>query len=62
MTLRFVGIDPNTGGGGSPTVWVEDESADLVLQARKQKSCCGRRWAEPSGCQGMSRGSPTTRR
>lgn len=32
MTLRFVGIDPNTGGEGSPTVWVEEESADLVLQ------------------------------
>lgn len=35
MTLRFVGIDPNTGGGGSPTVWVEDESADLVLQGEE---------------------------
>ncbi|MFE0190907.1 hypothetical protein [Streptomyces sp. NPDC058989] len=32
MTLRFVGIDPNTGGEGSPTVWVEEESADLVPQ------------------------------
>ncbi|MFD3569376.1 hypothetical protein [Streptomyces sp. NPDC058667] len=32
MTLRFVGIDPHTGGEGSPTVWVEEESADLVLQ------------------------------
>lgn len=30
MTLRFVGIDPNTGGEGSPTVWVEEKSADLV--------------------------------
>ncbi|MER7658265.1 fumarylacetoacetate hydrolase family protein [Streptomyces albidoflavus] len=30
MTLRFVGIDPNTGGEGSPTVWVGEESADLV--------------------------------
>ena len=35
MTLRFVGIDPNTGGEGSPTVWVEDESADLVLQGEE---------------------------
>ncbi|MFE1775532.1 hypothetical protein [Streptomyces sp. NPDC059008] len=32
MTLRFVGIAPNTGGEGSPTVWVEEGSADLVLQ------------------------------
>jgi hypothetical protein len=35
MTLRFVGIDPNTGGGGSPTVWVEEESADLALQGEE---------------------------
>ncbi|MEU8891412.1 hypothetical protein [Streptomyces sp. NPDC048442] len=32
MELRFIGIDPNTGGEGSPTVWVEEESADLVVQ------------------------------
>ncbi|MFD3729268.1 hypothetical protein [Streptomyces sp. NPDC058671] len=35
MTLRFVGIDPNTCGEGSPTVWVEEESADLVLQGEE---------------------------
>lgn len=35
MTLRFVGIDPNTGGGGSPTVWVDEDSADLVLQGEE---------------------------
>ncbi|MFE5841784.1 hypothetical protein ACFQ7N_09065 [Streptomyces niveus] len=35
MTLRFVGIAPNTGGEGSPTVWVEEESADLVLQGEE---------------------------
>ena len=35
MTLRFVGIDPTTGGGGSPTVWVEEESADIVLQGEE---------------------------
>ena len=38
MTLRFVGIDPNTGGGGSPTVWVEEESADLVLQGTEAEA------------------------
>jgi hypothetical protein len=32
MDLRFFGIDPNTGGEGSPTVWVEGETADLVIQ------------------------------
>ncbi|MFC9930297.1 hypothetical protein [Streptomyces sp. NPDC127190] len=35
MNLEFVGIDPNTQGGGSPTVWVEEETADLVLQGVK---------------------------
>ncbi|MEV7780878.1 hypothetical protein [Kitasatospora sp. NPDC088351] len=29
MTLRFVGIDPDTQGGGSPTVWVGDEKKRL---------------------------------
>ncbi|GAA4686837.1 hypothetical protein GCM10023347_47850 [Streptomyces chumphonensis] len=35
MALRFVGMDPNTGGEGSPTVWVEEESADVVLQGEE---------------------------
>ncbi|WP_188309764.1 hypothetical protein [Streptomyces sp. CBMA123] len=32
MALRFVGIDPDTGGGGSPTVWVDDEKQEIVIQ------------------------------
>jgi hypothetical protein len=35
MALRFVGMDPNTDGEGSPTVWVEEGSADLVLQGEE---------------------------
>ncbi|MEV8351110.1 hypothetical protein ACFVTT_25780 [Streptomyces niveus] len=35
MTLRFVGIDLNIGGEGSPTVWMEEESADLLLQGEE---------------------------
>lgn len=38
MTLRFVGMDPNTGGEGSATVWVEEESADLVLQGEEAEA------------------------
>ncbi|MEV8063865.1 hypothetical protein AB0P37_47620 [Streptomyces antimycoticus] len=39
MTLRFIGIDPNTGGeNGSPTVWVEEESADLILQGEEAEA------------------------
>ncbi|MFE3996781.1 hypothetical protein ACFXPW_34600 [Streptomyces goshikiensis] len=32
MALRFGGMDPNTTGGGSPTVWVDDEKRELVIQ------------------------------
>ncbi|MGD9482350.1 hypothetical protein WDH52_03675 [Streptomyces sp. TRM70308] len=35
MHLRFVGIDPNTGDGESPTVWVDEDNADLVFQGWK---------------------------
>ncbi|MFF9915610.1 hypothetical protein [Streptomyces sp. NPDC013457] len=35
MALRFVGIDPNTQGGGSPTVWVDDTRNELVIQGWK---------------------------
>lgn len=32
MDLTFIGIDPNTGGEGSPMAWVEEVTADLILQ------------------------------
>ncbi|CAL9360677.1 MULTISPECIES: hypothetical protein [Streptomyces] len=32
MALQFVGKDPDSPNGGSPTVWVEDESAEIVVQ------------------------------
>ncbi|MGW4804214.1 hypothetical protein [Kitasatospora sp. NPDC004272] len=32
MSLEFIGIDPNTEKDGSPTVWVEEGTADLILQ------------------------------
>ncbi|MDI3389392.1 hypothetical protein QIS99_24810 [Streptomyces sp. B-S-A8] len=32
MALRFIGIDPDTGQQGSPTVWVDEENAELVFQ------------------------------
>ncbi|KFF96353.1 hypothetical protein PV367_22020 [Streptomyces europaeiscabiei] len=35
MALEFVGIDPETTGGGSPTVWVDEETADLILQGEE---------------------------
>jgi len=35
MDLQFIGIDPNTGDGESPTVWVDQEKNELVLQGWK---------------------------
>jgi hypothetical protein len=35
VRLRFIGVDPDTGGEGSPMVWVEEESADLVVQGEQ---------------------------
>lgn len=32
MSLRFIGIDPNTGAGESPTVWVDEDAQEVVLQ------------------------------
>lgn len=32
MALRFVGIDPATAETGSPTVWVDEETHDIVVQ------------------------------
>ncbi|MFT2020260.1 hypothetical protein ACMA1D_31195 [Streptomyces sp. 796.1] len=35
MALEFIGIDPETEKDGSPTVWVEEETADLIFQGEK---------------------------
>lgn len=35
MSLRFIGIDPNTGDRESPTVWVDEEKRELVFQGWK---------------------------
>lgn len=32
MTLRFIGIDPNTGTGESPTVWLDEQAGELIIQ------------------------------
>ncbi|MET8630944.1 hypothetical protein ABZW30_45930 [Kitasatospora sp. NPDC004669] len=35
MALRFYGMDPETQGNGSPTVWVDEEKRELVFQGWK---------------------------
>jgi hypothetical protein len=33
MAWRFIGIDPNTGVGESPTVWVDESKWDIIVQS-----------------------------
>ncbi|MCP3820493.1 hypothetical protein NLX86_21065 [Streptomyces sp. A3M-1-3] len=35
MALRFVGKDPESGDHGSPAVWVDEETKDLLVQGWK---------------------------
>ncbi|MGK5530146.1 hypothetical protein [Streptomyces sp. URMC 129] len=32
MALRFIAVDPETGQQGSPTIWLDEENAELVVQ------------------------------
>ena len=32
MALRFIAVDPETGNDHSPTVWVDPETSDFVIQ------------------------------
>jgi hypothetical protein len=33
MTLRFIGVDPNTPNDGSPTVWLDEDRLPDALRA-----------------------------
>ncbi|MFF8479912.1 hypothetical protein [Streptomyces antibioticus] len=35
MTLRFIGIDPDTKTADSPTVWIDEERQEFVFQGWK---------------------------
>ncbi|MFF1904226.1 MULTISPECIES: hypothetical protein [unclassified Kitasatospora] len=35
MSLRFIAKDPNSPDGDSPTVWVDEDTFDLVIQGWK---------------------------
>ncbi|WP_116211509.1 hypothetical protein [Streptomyces olivoreticuli] len=45
MRLRFLGIVPNTPGNESPTVWLDEDSGDLLIQSYKATE------AEVKACQ-----------
>jgi hypothetical protein len=32
MALRFIGIDPDTGGGNCPAVWVDTTNQEILVQ------------------------------
>ncbi|CAL2056673.1 MULTISPECIES: hypothetical protein [Streptomyces] len=35
MALKFLGIWPNTPDDGSPTIWLDDVTGDLIIQSWK---------------------------
>lgn len=35
MALRFIGIDPNTETGDSPTIWIDEDKREFVIQGWK---------------------------
>ncbi|MFE2497438.1 hypothetical protein ACFXKS_11030 [Streptomyces scopuliridis] len=43
MALRFIARDPNTDGANCPTVWVDEDRQELVLQGWKAD---GATWAD----------------
>ena len=45
MTLRFLGIIPNTPTDESPTIWLHEETGDLLIQSYKATE------EEVKGCQ-----------
>ena len=45
MGLRFLGIYPNTPDNGSPTIWLDEGSGDLLIQSYKATM------ADVKGCQ-----------
>jgi hypothetical protein len=38
VKLRFLGIHPDSPDDGSPTVWLDEETGDLVIQSYKADS------------------------
>jgi hypothetical protein len=35
MALTFIGIDPETGTGQSPTIWIDEDKGEIVVQGWK---------------------------
>ncbi|MFF3989086.1 hypothetical protein ACFY0B_31435 [Streptomyces sp. NPDC001797] len=49
MTLRFIAKDPNTNGDNCPTVWVDEETKDFIIQGWKADEATVRECLETGG-------------
>jgi hypothetical protein len=51
MALRFIGKDPESGDHGSPAVWVDEDTRDLLFQGdnadHRTEAACNRDVAMP---------------
>jgi len=36
VSLKFIGIDPETPGGGCPSVWVDTATGDILFQGAEE--------------------------
>ncbi|MFD9866753.1 hypothetical protein ACFXI8_17670 [Streptomyces niveus] len=58
MTLKFLGIWPNTPDDGSPTIWLEERTGDLIIQSWKADEETIRQAQEAGSVPGHSTGVP----
>ena len=58
MSLEFFGIDPESDKDGSATVWVEEETADLVFQGETADELLAAQVGGQSWAPGHSAGIP----
>lgn len=58
MTLRFLGIYPNTPNDGSPTMWIEEETGDLIIQSWRADDATVREAQEVGSVPGHSTDVP----
>ncbi|MFE2381073.1 hypothetical protein [Streptomyces misionensis] len=58
MALKFPGIWPNTPDDGSPTIWLDDTTGDLIIQSWKADEATVREAQEVGSVPGHSTDVP----
>lgn len=58
MALQFLGIWPNTPDDGSPTIWLDDTTGDLIIQSWKADAATIQQAAEVGSVPGHSTVNP----